>query len=238
MANRRARVLLAHGIGPDDVVAVAMVRSVEQMATVHGILKAGAAYLPIDVDAPADRIATIVSEARVRCAVTDPERLAWLRTTIRPVACLDLTARGLRHIADGPVPPSELRGRVHPGSLAYVLFTSGSTGRPKGVQITQRALVNQVRWIADEHDIDADDVVLLKTPFTFDASVWEMFTPALVGATTVVAGPRRTPSRRDGRPHRPPRRDGRAVRPVGPRGGRRGRGRRCAAIAARGVQRW
>ncbi|MEH3156353.1 MAG: amino acid adenylation domain-containing protein, partial [Gordonia paraffinivorans] len=190
MANRRARVLIAHGIGPDDVVAVAMVRSVEQLATVHGILKAGAAYLPVDVDAPADRVAAIIAEAGVRCAVTDADRLARLRSIVRPVACLDLAARGLRHIDDGPISASELRGRVHPASLAYVLFTSGSTGRPKGVQITQRALVNQVRWIADEYGIDENDTVLLKTPFTFDASVWEMFTPGLVGATTVVAGPR------------------------------------------------
>ncbi|MCX6471617.1 MAG: amino acid adenylation domain-containing protein [Corynebacteriales bacterium] len=190
MANRRARVLIAYGVGPDDLVAVAMPRSLEQVATVYGVGKAGAAYLPIDVDAPADRMTTLVAEAGVRCVVTDAGRLAAIRTLVAPVACLDLAAPGLRHISDAPIQPTETRGRVRAASLAYVLFTSGSTGRPKGVAITQRALANQVRWIAEEYRLGRDDVVLLKTPFTFDASVWEMFAPALAGARTVIAGPR------------------------------------------------
>ena len=189
LGNKRARALIARGVGPDAVVAVAMSRSLEQVATVYGILKAGGAYLPLDLEAPDDRLRTIVSDADVTCVVADSAQLGRLRSALPGVNCLDPTVPDLQSIDDSPIRPGERRGRVRPRSLAYVLFTSGSTGRPKGVQISQRALVNQLQWMASEHGFGAQDVVLLKTPFTFDASVWEMFAPTIVGATTVIAGP-------------------------------------------------
>jgi amino acid adenylation domain-containing protein/non-ribosomal peptide synthase protein (TIGR01720 family) len=189
LSNKRARALIARGVGPDCVVGVGMSRSLEQMATVYGILKAGGAYLPLDVEAPDERLRTIVADADVTCVVADTSQLGRLRSVLTGVTCLDPTAADLQTIGDSPIRPAELRGTVRSRSLAYVLFTSGSTGRPKGVQITHRALVNQLQWIATEHGFGTDDVVLLKTPFTFDASVWEMFAPAIVGARTVIAGP-------------------------------------------------
>ncbi|HEY9313894.1 MAG TPA: non-ribosomal peptide synthase/polyketide synthase [Williamsia sp.] len=189
LTNRRARALIAQGVGPDRVVGVAMSRGLEQIATIYGILKAGGAYLPLDTESPDERLRAVVTDADVRCVVAGGDLTRRLRSVLPDVTCLDLTSPDLQPADSSAIRESERRGRIHPESLAYVLFTSGSTGRPKGVQITQRALVNQLRWMAAEHDFSADDVVLLKTPFTFDASVWEMFAPALAGARTIVAPP-------------------------------------------------
>ena len=90
---------------------------------------------------------------------------------------------------DSPLTDAERIAPLRPDNLAYVLFTSGSTGRPKGVSITHRSVVNQVRWICDEYSLGPDDVVLQKTPATFDVSVWELFGTLAVGARLVIAEP-------------------------------------------------
>ncbi|MDM7491712.1 AMP-binding protein, partial [Rhodococcus sp. CSLK01-03] len=104
-----------------------------------------------------------------------------------PVVVLDeLDVSGL---SDAPVTDGERRAPVRGSNTAYVIFTSGSTGRPKGVAVSHAAIVNRLVWMQGRYGLSAGDVVLQKTPFTFDVSVWEFFWPLQVGARLVVAAP-------------------------------------------------
>ncbi|WCB95228.1 Dimodular nonribosomal peptide synthase [Baekduia alba] len=156
--------LAARGARPGAVVGVALDRCAALMVTLLAILRTGAAYVPLEPDAPAERTAMMRADAAPVCVVS---------------------ARGIEGggasvaLGDGP----------RPDDLAYVLYTSGSTGRPKGVAIAHRAIVNRLAWMQGAFAIGADDRVLLKTPLGFDVSVWELFWPLTVGATQVVAAP-------------------------------------------------
>ncbi|MGH3842539.1 MAG: non-ribosomal peptide synthase/polyketide synthase, partial [Pseudonocardiaceae bacterium] len=170
-ANRLAHWLIAQEVGPERCVAVVLPRSAELIIALWAVLKAGAAYLPIDTDLPADRVAFVLGDARAAVVLDD-----------------------LRFIpADGYPDNNPSDGdRIHPlepGHPAYVIYTSGSTGRPKGVVVPHRGIVNRLHWMQAEYGLGSDDRVLQKTPSSFDVSVWEFFWPALVGATLVVAKP-------------------------------------------------
>ncbi|WJS90740.1 non-ribosomal peptide synthetase [Microbacterium testaceum] len=161
-ARRIAGTLAARGIGPGSVVGVCAVRGSAQVDLVHGIVLAGAAYVPIDPAWPAARREAVVADAGAHLVLEAvPDRAA-------PTA-----------------PPLAPR----PDDAAYVLFTSGSTGRPKGVVVSHRAIVNRLLAAPGLHGIGPDDVILYKTPFTFDVSVWELFLPAVVGVRQAVAPP-------------------------------------------------
>nr|WP_282955894.1 non-ribosomal peptide synthetase [Rhodococcus corynebacterioides] len=180
---RVARGLVDRGVGPDDRVGISLPRSVDLMVALAAVATAGAAYVPIDPDIPEARTRAVLDASSPRCVIA-----AAGTAGIAGVDYVDVAT-----LADGrseaPVTDADRRGAVRPDSLAYVLFTSGSTGVPKGVEVTQGALVNQLLWLIDEFALDESDVVLQKMPFTFDASVWELFAPSVVGARTVVAEP-------------------------------------------------
>ncbi|MDL9937218.1 amino acid adenylation domain-containing protein [Gordonia sp. ABSL1-1] len=169
--HRLARWLIEQGVGPDTLVGLRMRRSADQLTAMYAVHAAGGGYVPVDPDHPADRI-----EYMLDCA--------------RPVVVLtSLDSIDLSGYDDAPIADTDRLGTLTPDNVAYVLFTSGSTGVPKGVAISHRAVVNQVRWIADAYALDAADVVLYKTPATFDVSVWEIFATLAVGARLVVARP-------------------------------------------------
>ncbi|MBH0779872.1 non-ribosomal peptide synthetase [Nocardia bovistercoris] len=183
-SNRLARLLVARGAGPDAVVGLYLRRSVELVVGMYAIVKAGAAYLPLDTDHPADRVDGILAQARPVCVLT----AARDGSTAPPrAATLALDTLDLTGFDPSPLVDAERRAPLHGDNLAYVLFTSGSTGRPKGVGVTHRAIVNRLRWMQHEYPLDATDAVLQKTPATFDVSVWEFFWPLQVGARLVVA---------------------------------------------------
>ncbi|MEV0683556.1 non-ribosomal peptide synthase/polyketide synthase [Nocardia sp. NPDC050378] len=179
---RLARHLIGLGAGPGSLVAVAMRRGVEQLVAVHAVLAAGAAYVPVDPDHPADRTAYVLAQTAPVCVLTVAGSGLGVGESVIEVDTLDLSALSGDPIADG-----ERCAPLRPENLAYVLFTSGSTGRPKGVAVPHRAVVNQLRWLQSACPLGADDVVLQKTPFTFDASVWELLWPLQVGARLVLA---------------------------------------------------
>ncbi|MFE3195059.1 amino acid adenylation domain-containing protein [Nocardia sp. NPDC059240] len=181
--NRLAQELISSGIGPEDRVAVAIPRSPEMLAAIYAVLTAGAAYVPIDPDHPAERIGHLLETVRPACILTAGPGL----DTTAVQVCLDRLDLS-RHAAD-PVADADRRAPLRMSNAAYVLFTSGSTGRPKGVVVTHAAVMNQLGWMHGQYDLGPADTFLHKTPITFDASVWELFLPLQIGARLVMAVP-------------------------------------------------
>nr|WP_267468446.1 non-ribosomal peptide synthetase [Nocardia farcinica] len=181
--DRRSRVLAgelaARGVGPEKLVAVAMRRSIDLVVAVYAVLRAGGAYVPVDPDHPEERNEYVLAGAAPVCVLTRTADGFTTRTGVPVVAVdtLERAARPYRGVA------------VAPDDLAYVIYTSGSTGRPKGVAITHRQMANQFRWAQLTHPHDRGDVVLHKTPITFDISTWELFWPLQTGASVVIAEP-------------------------------------------------
>jgi len=181
-ANQVAHRLLQLGAGPDQLVAIAMRRSPEAVAAIVGVLKAGAAYLPLELSHPLPRIKTILEQARPAAILADPDYAPHLQGLDTHLVCLDPHWTSLAKERDEPpaVEPS-------PDDLAYVIFTSGSTGGPKGVMITHRSLSNFLRWMNQLCSAGLGDVFLLKSSLSFDLSVVELFLPLAAGARLVVA---------------------------------------------------
>ena len=186
-AQRLAARLRAGNAVPDSVVAVCADRSVELVVALLGILLADAAYLPLDPTHPTGRIAHMLSESRPVAVLADVKYHERLSAAGAGTVCsLDARDIGSLHGA-GPGPPVRRPGTSD--DLAYIIYTSGSTGRPKGVGIPHRGVVNRLRWMQDHLRLGVDDVVLQKTPYTFDVSVWEFFWPLIAGARLVMADP-------------------------------------------------
>ncbi|MES2740502.1 MAG: amino acid adenylation domain-containing protein [Pseudomonadota bacterium] len=180
-ANRLAHALRAEGVGRDSIVAVCMERSLDMVLALLAIVKAGAAYLPIDPALPPARIAFMLGDAQAPLVLTQPALLERLPHTL-PARCLDAAWLDAH-------PESAPAAINHPADLAYVIYTSGSTGVPKGVLTEHAALMNRLHWMQDSFAIGAQDRVLQKTPYSFDVSVWEFFWPLICGATLVMARP-------------------------------------------------
>nr|WP_280233542.1 non-ribosomal peptide synthetase [Nocardia cyriacigeorgica] len=181
--NRLARYLIGRGVGPEDRVALAIRRSADLVIAMYAVAKAGAAYVPIDPDQPAERTDYILATAAPVCVLTTA-RDDFRAVAAETVRIDDLDLSGF---AAGPVAADERRGELTPAHTAYVIFTSGSTGQPKGVAVPHAAIVNQLLWEAAEFALGADDAVLLKTAATFDLSVWEFWTAAVCGGRLVIA---------------------------------------------------
>jgi len=190
MANRLARLLIERGAGPDRIVALVVPRSVELVVGLLAVLKAGAAYLPVDPGYPADRIGFMVSDADPVLVLGHSTATAALDLDV-DVLTLDDPAvhAALAGYDDHPLGDDERTRPLHPLDAAYVIYTSGSTGRPKGVVVPHCGIVNRLLWMQAEYRLGADDRVLQKTPSSFDVSVWEFIWPLIVGATLVVATP-------------------------------------------------
>ncbi|WP_157108544.1 non-ribosomal peptide synthetase, partial [Aldersonia kunmingensis] len=183
---RLSRYLIEIGVGPETLVALGIRRSPELITAMYAVLAACGGYVPLDPDHPAGRIDYIVATAEPVVVLTTMRDRIELSAAVPVVTLDDLD---LDDFSDEPLADAERVGPLRPDNTAYVMFTSGSTGRPKGVAVSHRSMVNQVRWIIDRYDITADDVVLWKTPSTFDVSVWELYAPTLVGARLVIAAP-------------------------------------------------
>ncbi|MFT3661297.1 MAG: amino acid adenylation domain-containing protein [Gordonia sp. (in: high G+C Gram-positive bacteria)] len=190
--NGFARELIAAGVGPDVAVAVAVPRSVEMMVAVHAVVAAGGQYVPVDLGTPADRVKYMFETAQVKLMLVSDRGVAVEALSAAEavgVPVLGVDASGEIDVAAAgcaPISVGERRGRLTGDSAVYTLFTSGSTGMPKGVTLSHGAVLNRLWWGLDELPIDGSDVVVQKTPFTFDCSVPELFAPLMVGAALVV----------------------------------------------------
>ncbi|WCM94911.1 amino acid adenylation domain-containing protein [Acidovorax sp. NCPPB 2350] len=187
-ANRLAHALMERGVEPESLVGVALERSVELVVALLGVMKAGGAYVPIDAELPQERVAYMLGDSGVRRVVSDARTLQRLSLP-EGVEVLRLAGQALDGRELEGWPESEPQVRMHPEHLAYVIYTSGSSGRPKGAANRHGALHNRLEWMQAQYGLQAQDVVLQKTPFSFDVSVWEFFWPLMVGAKLVVAQP-------------------------------------------------
>lgn len=174
-------------------VLVALPRSAEALIALLASHLAGAAYVPLDIDAPAKRQALIQAElhgaptvALVLAGESSHAQLATLNVQLNhDGTALDISVSG-RPFSE-PNETQRAFPKITPKHIAHILFTSGSTGTPKGVVVPQRALANHATWVAREFRFGANERFLLRTPLGFDASLWELWPPLLAGATCVVA---------------------------------------------------
>ena len=181
-SNRLAHQLRALGVGRGSRVAVAVSRTPALPVALLGVLKAGAAYVPLDPAFPAERLAFMLADAQVSAVVTEEHLRAALPAHAAPVVSLDGDAAELA--AQPDTPPT---AGPRPEDVAYVIYTSGSTGQPKGVQIPHRAVVNFLASMRERPGLSASDVLLSVTTLSFDISVLEIFLPLSVGAEVVLA---------------------------------------------------
>ena len=182
MSNRVCAVLQSRGLEPESCVGVCVPRSVEMIAALLGILKAGCAYLPLDLALPAQRLRFMLADASAHFVLGSSEQRFTVEELLPGAEFIDMRA-----LPAGPL--NLVVSEVTDRNLAYVLYTSGSTGTPKGVLIEHRAVVRLVcdtNYIA----ISPDDVFLQFAPLSFDASTFEIWAPLLNGARLAIASPR------------------------------------------------
>ncbi|MFF9850446.1 amino acid adenylation domain-containing protein [Streptomyces litmocidini] len=196
LSDGLARELRARAVGRGDVVALALPGTAAQVVAMLAVAKAGAAWLPVDPEYPAARLALVLADARPvllvapeACPLTLPEPAPAV-----PVLLVGAAGEPVRRTAPAVV-VAEAAGAVtaadgpHPLDAAYVLHTSGSTGRPKGVVVTHAALTNHMAWLADHLALTGADRILARTSPSFDASVWETWLPLLHGGATCPVPP-------------------------------------------------
>ncbi|MCE3199515.1 non-ribosomal peptide synthetase [Paenibacillus sonchi] len=148
-----------------------------------GIEKAGCAYLPLDPDYPAERVGYLIADSGLKLVLTQTAFAS--QATALGVTAVDVEEEAVYTGYER----DNVALNILPHHLAYVLYTSGSTGKPKGVLLTHGGLVNRLRWMAEAYGMDEREVVLQKTTYTFDVSVWELFLPLMTGGVLCLAKP-------------------------------------------------
>lgn len=185
-ANRIAHLLRRHGVQKGALVGLAVDRGADMLVSLLGILKAGAGYVPLDPQFPADRLSYMAGDAGLAALVTQSHHVDRFDLRGRPVLALDTLAAELAALPDTRL--GRDAGAAAPESAAYVIYTSGSTGRPKGVQVPHRAVSNFITGMQAEPGLSIDDRLVAVTTLSFDIAVLELMLPLSVGAEVVVAG--------------------------------------------------
>lgn len=182
--NRLANYLIASGVKPNDFVPICFERSLEMVIAILAIVKAGGAYVPIEPDYPLARINYIVGDCNAKCIVS--QQAFAEKFSAEHIIVLDCGNNEAPWQSFSVQQPQLDLGA---GNLAYMIYTSGSTGTPKGVMIAHGGLQNRIEWMQEAYGLHGQDVVLQKTPYGFDVSVWEFFWPLVTGAKLVLAKP-------------------------------------------------
>ncbi|MCX7920707.1 MAG: amino acid adenylation domain-containing protein [Clostridia bacterium] len=183
-ANQLARKLRENGVTADSIVALVVKRSLEMMIGIMGILKAGGAYLPIDPDYPEDRMRYMLEDSGTKVILTQGRYTGLFNSDELGINVVNLEAESL-YVGEDTNPDPINNSR----NLAYVIYTSGSTGKPKGAMIEHYSVINRINWMQKKYPIGQEDVILQKTPFTFDVSVWELLWWSFVGAKVCFLTP-------------------------------------------------
>jgi amino acid adenylation domain-containing protein/non-ribosomal peptide synthase protein (TIGR01720 family) len=189
-ANRLANYLIQnHKVTPDTLVALCLDRSEHMLIAILGVLKSGGAYVPIDPGYPLDRIEYVFADTKTCVTITNKiyqDRLESISSAISSkIICIDDDGFQKELAFINTSNPSTV---TTSNNLAYVIYTSGTTGRPKGVMMGHQGVVNRIVWMNKEYPLHDNDVILNKTDYTFDVSVWELIWANLYGSTTVLAG--------------------------------------------------
>jgi len=187
-SQRLAGHLAELGSQSGKIIAIAVERSVELSLALQAVIYCGAAYLPLDMEYPDERLAYMLSDAHPTAILTNvstANRLQNLLGNDSKTEILSVDALLAEDSASGNAKLPALA----PQDPAYLIYTSGSTGQPKGVLVSHEAIVNRLLWMQTEYALDYNDVVLQKTPSSFDVSVWEFFWPLITGAELVMAPP-------------------------------------------------
>ncbi len=184
--NARANQLSLHlqslGVRPEVLVGICVERSLEMVVGLLAILKAGAAYVPLDPSYPAERLRFMLADAGAPVLLTQQRLLSLLPAHNATVVCLDTDWETIAQSC-----PTTAAATTE--NLAYMIYTSGSTGLPKGAMTTHGAIVNRLLWMQQAYELTESDRVLQKTPLSFDVSGWELFWPLITGARMVLARP-------------------------------------------------
>ncbi|MGB0388054.1 MAG: amino acid adenylation domain-containing protein [Ardenticatenaceae bacterium] len=205
-SNRLARVLVEEGVKRGDRVGIYMNKSLESVVAIYGIMKAGAAYVPLDPSAPLSRLGYVIRDCGIRHLITHKRKADRVGEMLAQGAALEcvigLPPKALPRPQDLPIrtiswqevyqtPGHRLvdvaasRGTIEQ-DLAYILYTSGSTGDPKGIMHTHRSGLSFAQWAAQTYSLDHHDRVSNHAPLHFDLSTFDFFAAALAGATTVI----------------------------------------------------
>ncbi|MEH2050562.1 amino acid adenylation domain-containing protein [Nostoc sp.] len=183
-ANQLAHYLRSLGVGADVLVGICVERSLEMVVGLLGILKAGGAYVPLDPEYPQDRLTFMLADAQVSVLLTQQHLVEKLPGHQARVVHLDNDWLLISKSSQ-----KNLIAQVQASNVAYVIYTSGSTGQPKGVMLSHSNLCNHMFWMQATFPLTEKDKVLQKTPFGFDASVWEFYAPLLAGGQLLIAEP-------------------------------------------------
>ncbi len=181
-SNQLAHHLRALGAGPETIVGLCVERSFDMVIALVGILKAGAAYLPLDPDYPQERLAFMLADAKAPILVTQSALRDRLPEHRARVVDLDTDRASIERQPDTPLP-----GRIDPATAAYVIYTSGSTGQPKGVAVTHAGIPNLAAFEADRFGMGPATRVLQFASLSFDAALWEISSTLAAGATLVLS---------------------------------------------------
>ncbi|SEQ07580.1 enterobactin synthetase component F [Rosenbergiella nectarea] len=176
-----AATLQQHGVQAGDIVAVALPRSIYLSLALQAIVRLGAIWLPLDTGYPDDRLAIMLEDSTPRLVITE-QALSDRFTQISDTPHYYYQSLFNEHPSLSAAVPAPTQG-------AYLIYTSGSTGRPKGVLVSHQAIVNRLKWMQNHYPLHHHDVVIQKTPSSFDVSVWEFFWPLLTGAKLFMAPP-------------------------------------------------
>lgn len=174
-ANQIANVLIYKGIKPENRIGVYMNRSIEMVISILGILKAGAAYVPLDPTYPHDRLLYMIADSEISLIISDDNTEANLGVEMLSIEQLVIEQTC-------PINPQVV---IAPEQLAYVIYTSGSTGKPKGVAIQHKNAVSFINWAKNEFEIYTDGI-LASTSICFDLSIFEIFVPLSSGGSTIL----------------------------------------------------
>ncbi len=195
-SDRLAQLLASRGVGPESVVGLVLPRSVDMFVAVLAVLKAGGAYLPVDPEYPAERVAYVLGDAAPALVLSSTGQAARFEELSASWTLLDapgtVTELESTALASANLEPRDRttafeRPAVRPEQPAYVIYTSGSTGRPKGVVLPHGALDNLLAALSDRFALDADDRWLAITTFAFDIATVEVLLPLTCGAAVVLA---------------------------------------------------
>jgi amino acid adenylation domain-containing protein len=185
-SNAIAHTLVRHGVQPGDRIGLLLAKSKEAIASIYGILKAGAVYVPFDPSSPPSRIGVIAANAGIRMVCTTTDRLAVLGDIQRDAGLISHLIVDREDVLAGG---EHIQVRRISEDLAYILYTSGSTGTPKGVMLSHRAALAFVEWAVEAMRVESSDRLSSHAPLHFDLSIFDLFAACAAGAAVVLVPP-------------------------------------------------